>query len=482
MRTIIAKYNNLPLALRATIWFTICNIVLKGISFFTMPLYTSILPTEQYGRMTVLMSYEAVLCIFSTLELYLGAYQRGILQFKEDVKSYENAVVLTSNIITVAVFLLVTLFSEAFVGFTGMPISLFAIMSLYFLGAAPYNCWLNKKRFDYDYKAAVIVTIAMALISNLLPIAALFIWGKTAYVKLASTFLISTVFFIPFWVRDFHPIDFVKNGNKSKEYVSFALKFQAPLVFHSLSYYVLSQSDRIMIEKFTDSTKAAFYSVAYSLSMVIMLVQNALNQVLKPWRFKKLEAKEYKSVRELSNSLVVMIGVAIICFMLVVPEVLRLMFSDEYQEAVLCIPPVTMSVFFLFLYTIFVDIESYYKKTKYIAYVSTFCAVLNLLLNYIGLQFMSYQICAYTTLISYIVMSYLHFVFMKRTCKKANVEELPVDSKFIWMFSAFLVLVFSCVNVVYTNVCIRYIILAVIAIILVINRKRIIKVIKQMKG
>lgn len=482
MNRILNKYRSFPLPLKATIWFTICNFALKGISFICMPLYTRLLPSGEYGRMNVLTSYEQIFIIFATFEIYLGAFQRGILKFKDDVRTFEQTVVMISNILTLIVFGVVCVFNVPFTRFTGMTLGLYAVMSIYFLVFAPYNCWLNKKRFDYDYKAAVIVTISMALISSLLPILTVNIWGRTAYVKVISTLILSTLFCLPFWLRDFNPLNLLRNKEKVREYALFSLKFQGPLVFHSLSYYILNQSDRIMIDKFSDSTKVAFYSVAYSLAAVIILVQNSINQVLKPWRYKKLEAREYKAVRKLTNSMVMLIGAVIIAFMLVVPEVFKLLFEEEYYEALNCMPPITMGVFFLFLYTIFVDIESYYGKTNYIAFVSTFCAGLNIVLNYCGMKIFSYVVCAYTTLICYVIMSFLHFLFMRLTCEKARITEDPVDSRFIWLFSLLLLIVFACINALYGSFLARYTILMAILIILFINRSRINMLITQVKN
>ena len=114
-----------------------------------MPLYTRLLPTEEYGRMAVLTSYETIFIIFATFEIYLGSFQRGILKFKDDVRTFEQSTVLVSNTLTAAVFLLVWLFNKPFTEFTGVSIKLYAIFSLYYLGFAPYSCWLNKKRFDF---------------------------------------------------------------------------------------------------------------------------------------------------------------------------------------------------------------------------------------------------------------------------------------------------------------------------------------------
>jgi O-antigen/teichoic acid export membrane protein len=376
----------------------------------------------------------------------LGAFQRGLLKFKNDDKTFEWSIVFFSNALTCICLILVCVFHRPFTQFTGVSLPLYLIMTLYFLGYAPYNCWLNKKRFHYDYRQAVAVTIIAALLANLFPVITIHIFGKTAFVKVTSTLIISALFYLPFWIKDFHPSELIKKWNKVKEYALFAVKFQGPLVFHSLSYYILNQSDRVMIDKFADSTSVAYYSVAYSLAMVIILVQTSLNQVLKPWRFKKLEEKQYEDVRKNSNMLVVSIGLVIIVFMLIVPEVFKILFTENYYEALAVMPPITVSVYFLFLYTIFVDIESYYGKTTYIAYVSTSCAILNVILNYLGLKFFNYIICAYTTLVCYVVMSFLHYLFMRKTCREAGITEIPADARFIWRFSLIMLAAFLVIN------------------------------------
>ena len=40
-------YKNLALPLKASLWFTICNFILKAISFITVPLFTRYLSTEE---------------------------------------------------------------------------------------------------------------------------------------------------------------------------------------------------------------------------------------------------------------------------------------------------------------------------------------------------------------------------------------------------------------------------------------------------
>lgn len=475
------KYSSMPLTMRAVVWFTICNFALKGLGFICMPLYTRVLSSKEYGRMSVLTSYETILNIFATFEIYLGAYQRGILKFSDDQKTFRLSIDLISNIITIIFAVIVMIFHKAFVGFTDMPISLFLVMTVYYLFNTPYMCWITKKRFDYDYKVVVAVTLIMALTSNLLPLLTVQIFGRTAYVKVLSTILISSLFCLPFWIRDFDISCILKNKDKVLEYIKYALVFQFPLVFHSLSYYILNQSDRVMIDKLSNSSNVAYYSVAYSFAMVINIIQNSMNQVLKPWRYQKLDRQDFRSVKDISNVLVAVVGGCIMLFMLVVPEVFKLAMPSSYNDALSVIPPVTTGVFFLFLYTIFVDIESYYGKTSYIAYVSVFSAGLNVLLNYLGMKFFSYKVCAYTTLICYIIMSFLHFLFMLKTCSENKVKESPVSPKFIWGFSGIMIAVFTASAIFYDSIIIRYLFVFMILAIVFVNRYHIINALKLVR-
>ncbi len=62
-----------------------------------------------------------------------------------------------------------------------------------------------------------------------------------------------------------------KKGKKyfNKKYWLFAFKFNVALVPHYLSMMVLSQSERLMINKMCGSASAGIYSVAYNFPMLL---------------------------------------------------------------------------------------------------------------------------------------------------------------------------------------------------------------------
>ena len=74
MKTILKKYNSMSLMAKASVWFIICNIFLKGISVITMPIFTRLLSAEDYGTYSLYLSWFYFMTRFTSLNLYCGTY------------------------------------------------------------------------------------------------------------------------------------------------------------------------------------------------------------------------------------------------------------------------------------------------------------------------------------------------------------------------------------------------------------------------
>ena len=72
MNKIIQKYKNSNVAIKAALWFTICNLLQKGITMISMPIFTRLLSTEQYGVLTIYNSWYSIISIIVTLNLAGG--------------------------------------------------------------------------------------------------------------------------------------------------------------------------------------------------------------------------------------------------------------------------------------------------------------------------------------------------------------------------------------------------------------------------
>ena len=49
--------------LNSAIWYTVGTFILKGVNFFTIPIFTRLLSTEDYGVVTIYSTWSAIFAI-----------------------------------------------------------------------------------------------------------------------------------------------------------------------------------------------------------------------------------------------------------------------------------------------------------------------------------------------------------------------------------------------------------------------------------
>ena len=272
--------------------------------------------------------------------------------------------------------------------------------------------------------------------------------------------------------------DQIKKGKRlySKKYWLYALGFNLPLVPHYLSQVVLSSADRDMIS----ADAAGIYSLAYSISLLMTLFNTALMQTISPWIYQKIKAKRIKDIANVAYTTLIMLAFLNLFLILLAPEVVAIFAPAAYYEAIYVIPPVAMSVYFMYAYDLFAKFAFYYEKTKFVMVASVIGAVLNIILNYIFIGMFGYQAAGYTTLACYMIYSVGHYYFMNKVCDQFCDGERPYDLKKILMITIPFLMTGLIFLGTYSYPVIRYGIVVVALIIVLIKRKTIIGIIKNL--
>lgn len=190
------RYKEMSMPTKAAIWFTVCNLFLKGISFITVPLFTRMMPDDEYGMLSLFLSYEQIIMIFATWEIQMGAYQKGIFNFKDDINTFTRSTLALINLLTIIFFCIIFIMYDWISHITGMTSIILILMFIYILVQPSYNCWMVRKRTLYEYKSAVIMTIVYSLANIFIPMLALILLNNTAEIKFGSTLIISSTMFL----------------------------------------------------------------------------------------------------------------------------------------------------------------------------------------------------------------------------------------------------------------------------------------------
>ena len=84
-------------AVKSGIWYTIGNMFLKGCVFFSLPIFTRILSTEDFGIYNTYIAYEGILTAILGLGFY-GTVKNAKLDFKEKFDEYLSSILSLSLI------------------------------------------------------------------------------------------------------------------------------------------------------------------------------------------------------------------------------------------------------------------------------------------------------------------------------------------------------------------------------------------------
>ena len=106
IKALINQYKSINVQAKSAMWYTVCNLLQNGISFLTIPIYTRILTTAEYGQYTVFQTWKDILLIFATLNLYCGVFTKAMVDHDDDRDRYTSSIQGLSTLITGALFAL----------------------------------------------------------------------------------------------------------------------------------------------------------------------------------------------------------------------------------------------------------------------------------------------------------------------------------------------------------------------------------------
>lgn len=473
IRKLKNRYSSMPLLAKAAIWLTASQVLLKGIGVLSSPLFTRLISPSEYGKLTLFLSYEQIILILSTWEMGVGPYQKGIFKFKTGIRHFTKTVLLFSAVLTVILFSLLIVLWKPAQEFMGISRTVMAVLFMYMLTLPAHQCWLTRSRVNYTYKSQAFLTVFLSVTQIIVPLIAVLTIERTAEVKILFTLIPAICINVVLYVNELRKRNEIVDEGQLRNEVHFLCQFTPPLVFHSLSFFILSQVDRIMIGKMVGEIEAGIYGVAYMIATLALIIQNSFLQVLRPWVYRKMEKGEYTDIKQFTAQIVVLLGAVYMLIILVVPEIMKILYSQTYHRGIWCIPPIAIGMFFMFFYSLFVIIEEYFEETKYIGMISVACAFLNIVMNYFAIKMFGYEACAYTTLICYIIFAVGHYAVMRVILKKNEVQEGVFNGRALLFVALGMLLVMGTVILLYDFVVARYLILAMFGVVLYLFRKKI---------
>ncbi len=384
-------------------------IIMNGISFFTMPIFTRLLGTDNYGVYTIYSSFQSILLIFMSVQTF-GAIAPSSVYYsgKERDKLFSNAVMISlmvSAVLTVLTLALIQPLSS----FAELPTLLLIIMPLHTVGMFGVNFAVQKFAYDKQSNLNFAVSISVSVLSvglSLLFICVLFPTAPTYLTYIAGHVVPNILLGVPLILY------FLFKGRSffNKTDWKFCLAICLPLVFHALANTILHQSDKIMIQKMIDGNAAGIYGFAVSFANVMSIIWNALNTTWVPFYHDDIKKGDMDTLFRKTRNYLFLFTCLTMGFMMAMPEVVKVFANEEFWGSIQIIPLLVLGVYFVFLYTFPVNFEFYLKQTKLIAFGTCACAVVNIGLNWVFINLFGMIGAAVATCASYVCLYIFHSI------------------------------------------------------------------------
>ena len=394
-------------AIKAGIGYTVGNILIKGINFLTLPIFSRLLTTEEFGVYNVFASYEAILYVVVGLAIH-SSIRSANLEFKGQIKKYTASVSLI-YLMNAAIMLIVTmLFGKQLSEVLDFSKTIIVLLIFYSLGSsllALYNNFISLEYSYGKYLAASLFNSVGNVSISLVLILTVFrdhrdvgrIVGVTITICFLAAFLLFTIY------RQAKP-------KANREYWKFAIKYSLPIVPHGISQVLLAQFDRIMIRSMVGNSEAGIYSLAGNIKLILTIITDSISTAWSTWFYDQISDEKMEEIKKRANQLSLFFVILTVGLLALSPELIFLLGGKEYEKGKFVAIPMIVDAFVLFIYNIIVPAEYYKKKTTYIMFGTMAATVINLVTNYIFIARFGYIAAAYTTLFSYVCYLVLHLV------------------------------------------------------------------------
>lgn len=478
LKKMIGKYSKMPVQVRASLCFLICSFLQKGISVVTTPIFTRLLSTAEYGQYNVFNSWLGIVSIFVTLNLSMGVYTQGLVKFEAERN------VFTSSLQGLTV-LLVGFWTVIYLAAHNWWNNLFSLTTVQMLAmlvmiwtSAVFNFWASEQRVLYKYKALIVVTISVSLAKPIVGIIFVIHAQDKVTARILGLMIVELMGYLwLFVVQQWRGKKFY-----SSKYWKYALAFNFPLIPHYLSLTVLNSSDRIMIDTMVGSSESGIYSLAYSLAQIMTLFNTALMNTLSPWIYQKIKVEKFKDISSIAYLSLIGIASVNLALIALAPEAVALFAPKSYYTAIYAIPPIALSVYFMYMYDLLAKFAFYYEKTKFIMTASVIGALLNVILNYIFIKLCGYIAAAYTTLVCYIIFCVAHYIFMNKVCDRFCEGIRPYSLTKLFKITIPFLLCGFALLITYGYPLVRYSLIAVMAVAIIAKRKMIMSSMRKLIG
>ena len=431
--------------------FAMSNIGTKLILFFLVPIYTKYMTSSEYGVAELIVTTTGLVIPLVTLAINEAVYRFTIdknTEDKEVLRCFYHVYIISiciTILITIVLLCIPSIRKYAF---------LFALIIIFSIINDGYALFVKGRGKNKVFAIDNIVYVAVLTLCNLLFL--------IKFNMSINGYLFAII------VAKFISLIYLMVFGKSPKWVSFLkidhvllkrmLMYSIPLLFNSLNWWVISSSDKYMLNYMVNSSEVGLFTVASKIPALVNVVTTVFTEA---WTISSIKEHEegagsdfYNSVFEIYS---ICMALLVSFIMLIARPFMKIYVTQDFYSAVVFLPTLLMGAYYLG-YSTFIGVTfSTVMKSEIIMKSSLYAAVINIILNFMLIPILGGLGASIATMGTYMVISFYRYI-------KAQ-KYMPVSFSKIKFVMTIIILLFQQIMVTLN---IKWVYVSIICIVLLV--------------
>ena len=398
--------------------YTFANIINSSIPFLLLPVMTRYLSPYDYGIVAMFQVLLGIMGVLVGKSIKSAVARQYYERESIDLPAYVTNCLSVVALSTAGVALLVWMFSGFIATATAFPAEwLWAVLAVavgQVITLLVLTMWqVQDKPYKYS-KFQVSLSLVNAGLSIWLVVSVGMNWEGRINAQIIAFTVFAIIGLVILgragWLKwSFNTI-----------YIKQILNYTVPLMPHTLGMLAISMTDRILITNMVGIGDMGIYVVAVQLGMVIGLLVDSFHSAWTPWLYSRLKKDElalkYRIVKFTYFYYVAILIIALV-YTAFTPWIIELMVGKEFASAEHFIIWIALGFAFHGMYRMVTSYIFYVRKTSWLAGITFFTAVANVILSYFLIKLNGTVGAAQGTMLAYFISFVLTWIAAARLFK-----------------------------------------------------------------
>jgi O-antigen/teichoic acid export membrane protein len=396
----------------STAWYTFGNLLVRFFNFLLLPIYSNLIPTEHFGKYSLLISLTVIALAFYQFGLPSGLSKFYIEESNPDKKriifsTSINILLINSILISVIVFIFSSGISNWLLNdktYANLLALLFVVLIIDTISTQI----LQLMKTLEEAKKVVTYTALGAIINILMNLLFVVhfkfgIWGIVISQAISSTAVL--IFLIPLIRIHYH---FVIDKNIAKSMILFCI----PIIIAGVFNYGIDVIDRFILNIYYGQKEVGIYSFSYRIAMVMNLFVISFRTAWIPHSLNLFHSRDFKESFGKTFSKLLGAGLSILVIgTLLSDDLFKISFKDNYlfnssyADGAVIIPFILLGYLFNGIATFYFVYPLTENRSKHFIYADGLGLLVNIIANLLLIPKLGMIGAAAATTLSYIATS-----------------------------------------------------------------------------